>query len=99
MTFPRRSFLHLTLAGALLALAPAAQAEPARGGTLTLLLPSEPTALVTVGNVATPILSVSAKVTEGLLKYDYDLKPEPQLATAWQISPTARYTPSRCARA
>ncbi|SSW67865.1 ABC transporter substrate-binding protein [Achromobacter agilis] len=87
MTFPRRSFLHLTLAGALLALAPAVHAEPARGGTLTLLLPSEPTALVTVGNVATPILSVSAKVTEGLLKYGYDLKPEPQLATGWQISP------------
>ena len=83
----RRSFLSLTLAGLLLAASPHLHAEPARGGTLTLLLPSEPTALVTVGNVATPILSVSAKVTEGLLKYDYDLNPEPQLATAWNISP------------
>lgn len=83
----RRSFLSLTLAGLLLAASPYTHAEPARGGTLTLLLPSEPTALVTVGNVATPILSVSAKVTEGLLKYDYDLTPEPQLATAWNISP------------
>lgn len=83
----RRASLGLLLAGALLAFAPALHAEPTRGGTLTLLLPSEPTALVTVGNVATPILSVSAKVTEGLLKYDYDLNPQPQLATAWQVSP------------
>ncbi len=56
-------------------------------GTLTLLLPSEPTALVSLGNVATSILSVSAKVTEGLLKYDYDVNPQPQLATKWAISP------------
>src|SRR5450830_755974 len=65
----------------------AAQAAPPQHeGTLTLLLPSEPTSLVTINNVATPILSVSAKVTEGLLKYDYDVNPQPQLATKWAIS-------------
>ncbi|OZI51815.1 ABC transporter substrate-binding protein [Bordetella genomosp. 5] len=93
MTLTRRTLLQAALGAALLsALALPGQtlaqttAKP-QGGTLTLLLPSEPTALVTVGNVATPILSVSAKVTEGLLKYDYDLTPQPQLATAWTISP------------
>jgi peptide/nickel transport system substrate-binding protein len=86
MKLERRNFVLSTLAGALLTVVPRVRAEPVRGGTLTLLLPSEPTALLTIGNVATPILSVSAKVTEGLLKYDYDLNPQPQLATAWNIS-------------
>jgi peptide/nickel transport system substrate-binding protein len=76
------------LAAALLVLGLAAHAAPPdHAGSLTLLLTSEPTALVTVSNVATPILSVSAKVTEGLLKYDYDVNPQPQLATKWVISP------------
>lgn len=66
---------------------PAHAAPPKHEGSLTLLLVTEPTALVTVSNVATPILSVSAKVTEGLLKYDFDVNPKPQLATAWTISP------------
>src|SRR5689334_2178969 len=86
MKIERRNFVLSTLAATLLTIAPRVRAEPTRGGTLTLLLPSEPTALLTIGNVATPILSVSAKVTEGLLKYDYDLNPQPQLATAWNIS-------------
>lgn len=77
-----------TLIAGLLAAGLAAHAAPPNHeGSLTLLLPSEPTALVTVSNVATPILSVSAKVTEGLLKYDYDVNPQPQLATEWAISP------------
>ncbi|OZI38629.1 ABC transporter substrate-binding protein [Bordetella genomosp. 10] len=96
MKLDRRTFLLTHLSGALLAASPLVRAQassPVRGGTLTLLLPSEPTALVTIGNVATSILSVSAKVTEGLLKYDYDLNPQPQLATAWSISPDGlRYT-------
>ncbi|MDM0119041.1 ABC transporter substrate-binding protein [Variovorax arabinosiphilus] len=83
-SFPLRS----ALLAALLAVGLAAHAAPPNhSGTLTLLTTSEPTALVTIGNVATPILSVSAKVTEGLLKYDYDVNPQPQLATQWTISP------------
>lgn len=76
------------LAAALLAAGLQAHARPpAHEGSLTLMLISEPTALVTVSNVATPILSVSAKVTEGLLKYDHDVNPQPQLATQWRVSP------------
>ena len=82
-----RQFYLNAIAAALLAAGLSAHAAPPNHeGSLTLLLPSEPTALVTVSNVATPILSVSAKVTEGLLKYDYDLNPQPQLATKWNVS-------------
>ncbi|MCL2899089.1 ABC transporter substrate-binding protein [Brenneria tiliae] len=71
----------------------AADVQPQRGGTLTLVINYEPPALVALTTVATPALSVSAKVTEGLLSYDYDLNPQPQLATAWEISPDGtRYT-------
>ncbi|KAA8996494.1 ABC transporter substrate-binding protein [Affinibrenneria salicis] len=71
----------------------AADVQPQRGGTLTLVLNYEPPALIALTTVATPALSVSAKVTEGLLSYDYALNPQPQLATAWEISPDGtRYT-------
>ena len=48
---------------------------------------NEPQTLVALTTVATPALTVSAKVTEGLLEYDYDIKPSPSLATEWTISP------------
>lgn len=86
IAFPhRRHLLALLLSTTLLASAHAA--PPDHAGTLTMLVSTEPTALVTVANVATPILSVSAKVTEGLLKYDFDVNPQPQLATRWVVSP------------
>jgi len=51
-----------------------AQATTARkGGTLTFIQNSEPQTLVALTTVATPALTVSAKVTEGLLEYDYDI--------------------------
>ena len=43
--------------------------------------------LISLTNVATPSLTVSAKTTEGLLEYDYDINPRPALATEWSISP------------
>ena len=79
----RSVFTCLLLSAALNASA----APPDHKGTVTLLTTTEPTLLVTINNVATPILTVSAKVTEGLLKYDFDVNPQPQLATKWIISP------------
>lgn len=64
--------------------------EPQRGGTLNIVLNAEPPTLVALSTVATPSLSVSGKVTEGLLKYDFDLNPQPQLATAWEVSPDGK---------
>ena len=64
--------------------------EVIRGHTLKLLVDPEPTTLVTLTNPADPSLLVSAKVTEGLLTYDFDLNPKPQLATSWSVSADGR---------
>lgn len=59
---------------------------PTRGGTLTYAVDPEPPTLVDLTNTAVPTLKVSAKVTEGLLTYDFALHPGPQLATSWSVS-------------
>jgi peptide/nickel transport system substrate-binding protein len=65
-------------------------ARPTSAETLTMVLATEPPTLVSLTNVATTALAVSAKVTEGLLEYDQDLTPRPQLATSWSISPDGK---------
>src|SRR5258707_14597173 len=67
-----------------------AYAAPRRGGTLTFLMTSEPNTLMSGTTTATTALTVSAKTTEGLLEYDYDIKPPPLLATEWSISPDGK---------
>jgi peptide/nickel transport system substrate-binding protein len=59
--------------------------EPKRGGTMTLMFAYEPPSLVSI--VSTSSLLCSAKTTEGLLWYDNEMQPRPQLATAWEIAP------------
>ncbi len=87
MSIPVKSlFRRSSICAALLSLGMAAGAAPPdHSGTLTMLATFEPTTLVGVANVATQ--AVGAKVTEGLLKYDHDVNPQPQLATRWTISP------------
>ncbi|MBW6398202.1 ABC transporter substrate-binding protein [Roseomonas sp. HJA6] len=58
---------------------------PRRGGTMTIMFPSEPPVLVSL--VSSNSLTVSAKVTEGLLWYDNDMVAHPQLAREWEVSP------------
>ncbi|MEZ2410360.1 ABC transporter substrate-binding protein [Bosea sp. RCC_152_1] len=88
---------QLLAAGGLLVLTPqglvseaVAQAQlssvPKRGGVLTAVIDPEPTALLSAVNVSGPTSFVSPKVHEGLLDYDFDLTPKPQLATAWDVS-------------
>ncbi|RUW32882.1 MULTISPECIES: ABC transporter substrate-binding protein [unclassified Mesorhizobium] len=70
-----------------------ALAEPRHGGTLTFLVEPEPPALVGIAHTAGPTQKVTAKVTEGLLAYDENLNPVPQLATEWSVSDDGlRYT-------
>jgi peptide/nickel transport system substrate-binding protein len=57
---------------------------PKRGGTMTIMFAIEPPMLLSLVNTSS--LTCTAKVTEGLLWYDHDLKPHPQLATDWAIS-------------
>lgn len=90
----RRRFTHLVQAamGASFPGFQAARATPRPGGTLTFVLEQEPTTLV-AATTTDNVTKVSAKITEGLLAYDLDLKPVPQLATAWSVSDDGlRYT-------
>jgi peptide/nickel transport system substrate-binding protein len=58
-------------------------AQPRSGGTLTIVQGAEPAALVSGVNTSTFIGTVSTKIHEGLLDYDFDLKPRPVLAESW----------------
>ncbi len=74
-----------------LALAPAAPSAqqavppPRRGGTMTIMFATEPNSLVSL--VSSNSLTVSAKVTEGLIWYDNEMVAHPQLATSWEVAP------------
>ncbi|WP_347557511.1 ABC transporter substrate-binding protein [Robbsia sp. KACC 23696] len=59
---------------------------PVRGGRLTLLVNPEPNVLVSFATSAGAEEKAAPKITEGLLSYDFDVKPQPQLARAWSIS-------------
>lgn len=91
----RRSFLlaSVALGAASMSGLKVGAAEPARGGTATLLISSEPPVLTTIAHTAYNSVYVSPKVTEGLLTYDFDLNPQPLLAKSWAISDDGlRYT-------
>ena len=59
---------------------------PRRGGRLTLLVNPEPNVLINFATTAGAEQKASPKVTEGLLSYDFNVRPQRQLATAWTIS-------------
>ncbi|WP_291158458.1 ABC transporter substrate-binding protein [Hyphomicrobium sp.] len=61
-------------------------ATPARGGVLTMLLAGEPIALSAIA-YSGPTRNVSPKIQEGLVAFDLEGNPKPQLATSWWISP------------
>jgi peptide/nickel transport system substrate-binding protein len=63
-----------------------ANATARHGGTLTVLIDPEPPVLLTVANTAGASLYTSSKTNEGLLTYDFNLNPRPQLATSWSVS-------------
>lgn len=87
----RRSFVLAAAASGLSSIVPsvgwAQQEKPQKGGTLTLLLFPEPPTLTTIAHTAGSSVTISGKVTEGLLTYDFNLNPQPQLAVSWTISP------------
>jgi peptide/nickel transport system substrate-binding protein len=97
LAYDRRDALRSLAAGAAgLALGPfaslahasseGAPVTPRRGGRLTMLVNPEPNALINFATTAGAETKISPKVTEGLLCYDFNVKPRPQLATAWSIS-------------
>lgn len=80
----------MILAGALcLTAAPPALAQdtPQKGGTLVIAVQPEPPTLAAYQSTSGPVGQVSTKVYEGLLEYDFQLKPRPSLAQSWTVSP------------
>jgi peptide/nickel transport system substrate-binding protein len=61
--------------------------EPRRGGVMNIILQPEPATLVLALNITTQNQLVAPKIYSGLLTYGFDLKPLPNLATSWDISP------------
>ena len=92
----RRTFLHQASLATVLAGVPAwalteagsaMASSGASNGTLTVVLNPEPPTLVSFANTGGTCVTASSKVLEGLLEYDHDLTPRPQLATSWSMSP------------
>jgi peptide/nickel transport system substrate-binding protein len=109
MAFDRRNFLQTSLAflsagvaanwpsiagAANTAEGPSTQAvTPSSGGTLTYAVQQDPPSLISLLDTNTVIRNISAKITEGLLRYDSQFKPQPLLAIEWNISPdNLKYT-------
>jgi peptide/nickel transport system substrate-binding protein len=85
----RRSSILLSLLAVLLGMAGDAGAQK-RGGTLIMLVQPEPPTLAAYQSTSGPIGQVMSKVYEGLLEYDFNLKPVPGLAESWTVSPDGK---------
>lgn len=79
--------LILLAAAAFVLATPAMSAEtPKRGGTLTAIVQPEPVTLTPSSNTATPTQIVAGNIFDGLVYYDPELKPQPSLATSWNVA-------------
>jgi len=56
-----------------------------KGGVVTMIAANEPPALLSFVNSSS--LVFSGRTTEGLLEFGHDMKPQPLLATDWEVSP------------
>jgi peptide/nickel transport system substrate-binding protein len=61
-----------------------------RGGTLVMIVQPEPPTLASYLSTSGPIGMVAAKIYDGLLEYDLDLKPQPSLAESFEVSPDGK---------
>jgi peptide/nickel transport system substrate-binding protein len=85
----RRTLLRLALAGGALGLAPAALAQsgagaPKRGGRLTIGADADPIGLDPVTLTAFSSYDFTALIYSGLLRWNADMKVEPDLATGFE---------------
>lgn len=75
---------------------PTAKAEgnaagpPVRGGTLIVAIDPEPSALTATFNNQYSNRTISANLFDGLLKYDDNYQPQPNLAESWTVSPDGK---------
>jgi peptide/nickel transport system substrate-binding protein len=68
-----------------LLVSPVAMAQQ-RGGTLVMVVQPEPPTLASYLSTSGPIGQVTTKVFDGLLEYDFELRPQPSLAESWVVS-------------
>ncbi|NTI78668.1 ABC transporter substrate-binding protein [Rhizobium rhizogenes] len=87
--FTRRTLLLTSVAAGVLVMAghPSASAEPKRGGTLTWAFDRESSSILGINTSAYITSLVGPKIFDGLLSYDENLNPQPQLATEWSVAP------------
>ena len=74
--------------------AAANSSSPVKGGVLRMWV-NEPTTLTSAYTSAGQTYYTSGKIFDGLVEYDFDMKPKPKLATSWDLSPdglTLRFT-------
>ena len=69
-----------------LGIAQDAFAQARKGGTLSMVVFPTPPTLASYLSTAAPVGQVATKVYEGLLEFDFDMKPIPGLARAWRVS-------------
>ncbi|MFC5508610.1 ABC transporter substrate-binding protein [Bosea massiliensis] len=92
MPISRRDFLNTGLSAGLASLTlghghPALAETPVRGGTLIVAQSSEPTHLNLAVQANNAASLISPKIFDGLLTYEFDFSPKPQLARDWKLSP------------
>jgi peptide/nickel transport system substrate-binding protein len=82
---------ELMIGGGLLGLAGLAgcgsSAPSGKRGTLVIGFSPEPNTLSSAATTAGPTQSISSKIFDGLVTFDADLKPRPQLALRWETAP------------
>ncbi len=89
MTFVFSQLRSMSVA-AVLALSAGITHAQQSGGTLRMVVFPEPAVLVSAANSSTFPGIVSTKIHEGLLKYDINMKPQPSLATSWNVTPDGK---------
>jgi len=64
--------------------------QPVRGGTLIAAIDPEPSTLTATFASPYSNRSVSANIFDGLLTYDDNYQPQPNLAESWSVSPDGK---------
>lgn len=85
-----RRLLGLGLGAVLAGMAMLGAAQAQDGGTMVTVVDPEPASLNLYMTVAGNVCPVACQIYEGLVGYDFDLKPVPALAESWEISEDGR---------
>ncbi|PYM12462.1 MAG: peptide ABC transporter substrate-binding protein, partial [Candidatus Rokuibacteriota bacterium] len=86
----RRTVPMIAIAAVALIALGSVGAQPRTGGTLNFILKPEPPHLQGALSTADPVWQATSKFHNGLLNYDPNLNPVPELAESWQVSPDSR---------